>query len=106
MARYKSKTTFEEIGKTDNSFVRKCNAIIFKNVGDQRCKINGVWTLEPGEETPTISTGHPEVVDETEYKVVFDPASGGTAPLVVCIYTTVYPITSKGAANTDACEKF
>lgn len=100
--KYAAKHNFTQIGENTYSFKPKCHAIIFKNVGDMRAKINGTWVLEPGEETPSLSSGHPEVIDLTDYKIIFESDSGGTAPAVNVIYTTLSPYSNKDAA--DNCE--
>lgn len=106
MAKYFNYTDFWQTAENDK-ITPKCSAIIFKNMGDKAAKINGVWRLEPGEETPTISTGNPEVVDMSTYQVSFDESSGGIAPLVIAILIYTMPITSTAAGpGGDACEKF
>lgn len=103
MPRYKSTTYFWQTSDND-MILPMCNGIVFKNSGDQACVINDKWRLEPGDESPTISTGHPEVVDVSEYRIVFDTGSGGIAPLVNAIYTQVMELKTKKQA--DACEEF
>jgi len=103
MAKYQMKTYFKPFGKNSNFKPDGgCGAIVFKNTGDMPAIINDVWRLEPGDETPTISTGHPDVVDITEYSVAFDESAGGTSKSVTAIYTQTVPITIKsGAAHCD-----
>jgi hypothetical protein len=103
MAKYQMKTKFTQFGVNDK-FTPKCSAIVFKNAGDRVAIINDIWRLEPGDETPTISTGHPDVVDMTEYTIAFDVSSGGTGPLVNIMYTETTPIALKNGANN--CENF
>jgi hypothetical protein len=104
---YKAITEIKQFGKDDNDYRPKCHAIIFKNAGDMRVKLNDVWVLEPGEETPTISTGHPEVLDYSSYKISFDPSGGGVMPLLNAITITVRPFSLTGTNDgSDACENF
>jgi hypothetical protein len=104
MAKYQMKTYFKQFGKNaDFKPDGGCGAIIFKNTGDQVAKINDVWELQPGDETPTISTGHPDVIDVTQYSVAFDASSGSNAS-VTAIYTQTVPITVKNGAAV--CDKF
>lgn len=104
MAKYRMITKFTQFGSNDRQ-IFKCNAVVFKNSGDRVAVINDTWRLEPGDESPTISTGHPDVVDETEYTIAFDASSGGTGPLVNVIYTQTMPITSKNGGIQN-CENF
>jgi hypothetical protein len=104
MANYKMITKFTQFGANDKQIFR-CNAVVFKNSGDRVAIINDTWRLDPGDETPTISTGHPDVVDLTEYTIAFDATSGGTAPLVNVIYTQTTPIKTKGSGVAN-CENF
>lgn len=103
MAKYKSKTHFWPTA-INASISPKCTAILFKNTGDTPANINGLLLIQPGEETPTISTCDPEVVDMTEYRVEFVVGSGGTAPMVVAMYTEVMPIKNSETSG-NACEK-
>lgn len=104
---YQSKTEINQIGKDENDLKPKCHAIIFKNAGDMRVKINDVWILEPGEETPTISTGNPEVIDLSSYKITFDPTGGGTVKLVTYIAIFIRPFNMKGSGGSGSeCENF
>lgn len=103
MAKYKQTTFFRQYGE-NKSITLLCGAIVFKNSGDVAVDINKTWRLEPGDETPTISTGHPDVVDETEYTIAFDPTSAGTIKLVNVIYTQIKPVDPKGKAG--ACDNF
>jgi hypothetical protein len=103
MKKYRMKTYFRQFGK-NGKFTPECSAVVFKNAGDQPVRINDTWLLEPGDETPTISTGHPDVVDETEYTFAFVTGGGGTGPLLNVIYTQIRPIDAKSSA--DACENF
>lgn len=104
MAQYRSKTHFWQTSVNDD-IKPMCTAITFKNTGDQPLRINNVWRLEPGEETPSISTGDPEVVDETTYSVAFDASGGGTAPQCTALYITTNYKTTKGNGS-DACDQF
>jgi hypothetical protein len=103
MAKYKMRTFMKQFSRNDKQKFN-CGAIVFRNVGDMRAKINDVWTLDPGDETPTISTGHPDVIDETEYKVTFTNDIGGTISLVNAIYTQTLPVTV-GTGKQTPCDK-
>jgi hypothetical protein len=103
MAKYKMRTFFTQIGSNEK-LNPKCNAIVFKNSGDRVAVINDTWRLEPGDETPTISTGHPDVVDMTEYSISFDVSSGGTGPLVNVIYTQTTSLEKNSITND--CQNF
>lgn len=101
MVKYKMTTFFRQYGG-NKKFTPHCHAIIFRNNGDVPAIINKNWRLEPGDETPPISTVHPNVVDETEYSIAFDTGGGGTTKLVGVIYTQIIPVESKSSG--DACE--
>ena len=102
---YIATSLFWDTDQNKRNWRPKCHSIIFKNTGDVQVKINDLWVLEPGEETPTISTGHPEVVDMTDYSVSFDPTTSGTAPRVVAVYTQTQPNGNRNG-NTVNCENF
>ncbi len=104
MATYKNVTRLWQ-STTDDEITPMCTAILFKNTGDRPLKINGGWLLQPGEETPTISTGNPEVIDTTTYTVAFDVSGGGIAPQVTALIITTTSNTSKGVNGND-CDKF
>ena len=101
MAKYKMKSFFPQFGKNDK-FTPLCNAIVFRNAGEVQVRINDNWVLEPGDETPTISTGFPDVVDETEYTIAFDPTSVNPNRLVNVIYTQIQLKEQK--SNFKNCE--
>lgn len=100
-----NKTRFWQTSKNGDQIIPRCYAIMFKNVGDQAAIINGVWRLEPGEQTPTMSMMSPDIVDETEYQINFD-SSVGTAPLVNAIIMEVYPVLTKNGRNASECKQF
>lgn len=102
---YINKTNFWNTAVNARNFRPQCHAIIFKNTGDVRATINDQWILEPGEETPTISTGHPEVIDMTEYRINFEVGSAGVSPKVTAIYLQIAP-NQANTTGTVTCETF
>lgn len=98
---YKGKVRFWQSGKNDK-ITPKCASILFRNTGETRLRINEIWPLEPGEETPPIAMIFPNVIDETEYRITFDP--GGTKPQVTAMILDISP-TNQSNGSDLLCEK-
>ena len=78
-----------------------CSSILFKNVGTVTAYIwaqgSGPWALAPNEEMPSINQMHPEIVDETEYRVEFSSAAGIQQVNAIIVETFSRPLPDNGA---------
>lgn len=71
--------------KTITTKGKRVNAILFRNPGDVDIFINNE-IVAGGSSYQVINNGQPGEVDDTDYSIVFDPATAGTAPQCVIRY--------------------